>query len=223
MNNAVVALQNALKIFEHMPKSLMDIVRKTDPSTVTQHGLYMRPLTDPSLHPLVPKAPPAEAPDTPANKEEHMTSSSAASDSPEATVKGLVKPSEDCAQPAAQETRRAVADAMPSSPVNAPALHAAADEQSSDAADSSASSHEELTGSSAKLQEPPGPAGSLSTTQGSSTGLMGSPSTPMGASTAVQTASASKESLGAPDSGTGSGSDAALDKTVQASADGHVG
>ena len=39
--------------------SLMDIVKRTDPSTVTQHGLYMRPLSDPSLHPLVAKPPPA--------------------------------------------------------------------------------------------------------------------------------------------------------------------
>ncbi|KAL0042605.1 hypothetical protein WJX79_004971 [Trebouxia sp. C0005] len=47
------ALENALKIFRKMPSALMDIVKGTDPTTVTQHGLYMRPLTDPSLHPLL--------------------------------------------------------------------------------------------------------------------------------------------------------------------------
>ena len=36
----------------------MNIVKGTDPSTVTQHGLYMRPLTEPSLHPLVAKPSP---------------------------------------------------------------------------------------------------------------------------------------------------------------------
>lgn len=41
-------LQNALKVFATFPKDLIDIVKDTDPTTVTQHGLYMRPLTDPS-------------------------------------------------------------------------------------------------------------------------------------------------------------------------------
>ena len=66
-----------------MPKSLMDIVKEPDPSTVTQHGLYMRRLSDPSLHPLIAKAPPAEAPDTPPNREEPKTVSIAAINSPD--------------------------------------------------------------------------------------------------------------------------------------------
>ena len=73
-------LQNALKIFHYMPKSLMDIVKSTDPSTVTQHGLYMRPLTDPSLHPLVAKATPADAPGTPPKEEEQKANSKATAD-----------------------------------------------------------------------------------------------------------------------------------------------
>ena len=112
-------LQNALKIFKSMPKSLMDIVKRTDASTVTQHGLYMRPLTDPSLHPLVAKAPPAEPPNTPPAEEEHKTGSLAASHSPDTIVTTMVKHSEDGEQPAPQETKRA--DAVSTSPSNAPA------------------------------------------------------------------------------------------------------
>lgn len=44
-------LQNVLKVFASFPDELMDIVKGTDPSTVTQHGLYMRPLGDnPPFH-----------------------------------------------------------------------------------------------------------------------------------------------------------------------------
>ncbi|KAL0018623.1 hypothetical protein WJX79_002055 [Trebouxia sp. C0005] len=39
------ALENALKVFRDFPPALMNIVRTTDPSTVTQHGLYMRDLS----------------------------------------------------------------------------------------------------------------------------------------------------------------------------------
>ena len=38
-------VQNALKVFPDFPPELMDVVRKTDPATVTQHGLYMRDLS----------------------------------------------------------------------------------------------------------------------------------------------------------------------------------
>ncbi len=38
-------LQNALKVFPDFPPALMNIVRTTDPSTVTQHGLYTRDLS----------------------------------------------------------------------------------------------------------------------------------------------------------------------------------
>ena len=41
----VLLLQNALKVFPDFPPALMDIVRTTDPSTVTQHGLYTRDLS----------------------------------------------------------------------------------------------------------------------------------------------------------------------------------
>lgn len=34
-----------LKCFSHYPDNFLDIVRNTDPSTVTQHGLYIRELT----------------------------------------------------------------------------------------------------------------------------------------------------------------------------------
>lgn len=131
MHDAV--LQNALKIFEQMPKSLMDIVKRTDPSTVTQHGLYMRPLTDPSLHPLVAKAPPVEPPGTPPQEEEQKTSAVAALGSghqsqDEDATKKLAESeakaeqsvnSEQSAVP--QAASRASADAMPSRPKTAPA------------------------------------------------------------------------------------------------------
>lgn len=82
-----VCLQNALKIFRKMPSALMDIVKGTDPTTVTQHGLYMRPLTDPSLHPLLapnrgPLDKPPEqpvAPGTPPHEETAGSTSAAAS------------------------------------------------------------------------------------------------------------------------------------------------
>lgn len=37
-------LQNVKKVFADFPAAIMDVVSSTDPSTVTQHGLYMRPL-----------------------------------------------------------------------------------------------------------------------------------------------------------------------------------
>ena len=40
----ILCMQNAEKVFSDFPDSIMDIVRSTDPSTVTQHGLYMRDL-----------------------------------------------------------------------------------------------------------------------------------------------------------------------------------
>lgn len=55
---APCVLQNALKVFANFPDSLMDIVRRTDPTTVTQHGLYMRPLAD---NPLFQYQPPASS------------------------------------------------------------------------------------------------------------------------------------------------------------------
>ncbi|KAL0048074.1 hypothetical protein WJX82_007052 [Trebouxia sp. C0006] len=39
------ALEDVLKCFSHYPDNFLDIVRNTDPSTVTQHGLYVRELT----------------------------------------------------------------------------------------------------------------------------------------------------------------------------------
>ncbi|DBA89388.1 TPA: hypothetical protein ACH3X2_004747 [Trebouxia sp. C0005] len=39
------ALEDVLKCFSHYPDNFLDIVRNTDPSTVTQHGLYIRELT----------------------------------------------------------------------------------------------------------------------------------------------------------------------------------
>lgn len=60
-------LQNALKIFKHMPATLMDIVKGTDPTTVTQHGLYMRPLTDPSTKPWTAPTSPSDLSKPPAS------------------------------------------------------------------------------------------------------------------------------------------------------------
>ena len=37
-------VQNVKKVFADFPAAIMDIVSSTDPTTVTQHGLYMRPL-----------------------------------------------------------------------------------------------------------------------------------------------------------------------------------
>ena len=51
-------LQNVLKVFANFPDELMDIVKGTDPSTVTQHGLYMRPLGDNPPFQYQPPTPP---------------------------------------------------------------------------------------------------------------------------------------------------------------------
>ena len=171
----------------------MDIVKKTDPSTVTQHGLYMRPLTDPSLHPLVAKAPPAEAPDTPPNEEEPKTVSLAASNSPDtagaATVKELAKHSEDCRQPPAQETTRAGAE--PTSPLSAP--------------------------TSAEVKDPSVPAGNSSVLNGNSTSSVGT------ASTAVKAPSTTEGSPNAKASDSKTGSDAVPGQQTETPADGHEG
>ena len=34
------------KVFAEFPPAIMDVVGRTDPTTVTQHGLYMRPLNN---------------------------------------------------------------------------------------------------------------------------------------------------------------------------------
>ena len=44
-----VGLQNALKVFSRFPPMLMDLVKTTDSSTVTQHGLYIRDLGSDSM------------------------------------------------------------------------------------------------------------------------------------------------------------------------------
>ena len=43
-------VQNALKVFPDFPSELMDVVRTTNPATVTQHGLYMRDLSSLSIN-----------------------------------------------------------------------------------------------------------------------------------------------------------------------------
>ena len=43
-SDPAVLLQNVLKVFADFPSPIMDIVKRTDPATVTQHGLYIRPL-----------------------------------------------------------------------------------------------------------------------------------------------------------------------------------
>lgn len=50
-NTAMLLLmQNALKVFSDFPPALMEVVRNTDPSTVTQHGLYTRDLSQCHVH-----------------------------------------------------------------------------------------------------------------------------------------------------------------------------
>lgn len=39
-------LQNVCKVFADFPRAIMDVVEGTDPTTVTQHGLYVRALDD---------------------------------------------------------------------------------------------------------------------------------------------------------------------------------
>ena len=71
-------LQNAIKVFANFPDALMDIVKGTDPLTVTQHGLYMRPLADNPLlqhQPTTPHHSPPQGNDTlqPATPPPHET------------------------------------------------------------------------------------------------------------------------------------------------------
>ena len=56
-------VQNALKVFPDFPPELMDVVRKTDPATVTQHGLYMRDLSRLSVNAERPDAEASQAMD----------------------------------------------------------------------------------------------------------------------------------------------------------------
>ena len=219
VNSANPLLQNALKIFEHMPKTLMDIVKKTDPSTVTQHGLYMRPLTDPSLHPLVAKAPPAEAPDTPPNEEEQKTGSPAAADLPgtvvAATVKELVKYSEDSGQPPAQATKGAVPDAVSLCPVSTPATPG---QRPDDTTDIDVPSSAKVPGPSAEIKVTSLPVGTPSVLKGSLTGSVGISSTPMGPATPVENPPGNKDSSSATAPDTSTGSDASPDKGAESPA-----
>ena len=198
----------------------MDIVKNTDPSTVTQHGLYMRPLTDPSIHPLVAKAPPAASPDTPPRDEEQKTTSPAASDPPEtvvtATLKELVKHSEDTEQPAAQETKRAATDAPCPSPRKAQALPAHAIKQADMEADADTQSAAKLTGSVADMNGP-------AATKGNPTGSMGNSSAPMRASAPVEACSTTNGSSSTTASDRKTGSDAVMGNGEKAPGEGHVG
>lgn len=211
MHTAV--LQNALKIFKNMPESLMNIVKRTDPSTVTQHGLYMRPLTDPSLHPLVAKAPPAEAPGTPPNEEEQKPASSAEGCKPSepATAQDSIQPSKTDEQPGAQEADMASADAAPvlqketenlnlgnsnpkSSPKYAPTLHAQTSEKPVDSAADAVTSDAKLSGSPAEMNGTSLPTGAPAPVGKSSvsTGSTGTASVPMGNLAPVGVPSATK-------------------------------
>ncbi|KAL3154854.1 hypothetical protein ABBQ38_011396 [Trebouxia sp. C0009 RCD-2024] len=207
------ALENALKIFKNMPESLMNIVKRTDPSTVTQHGLYMRPLTDPSLHPLVAKAPPAEAPGTPPNEEEQKPASSAEGCKPSepATAQDSIQPSKTDEQPGAQEADMASADAAPvlqketenlnlgnsnpkSSPKYAPTLHAQTSEKPVDSAADAVTSDAKLSGSPAEMNGTSLPTGAPAPVGKSSvsTGSTGTASVPMGNLAPVGVPSATK-------------------------------
>lgn len=63
-------LQNVIKVFSNFCPAIMDIVKSTDPSTVTQHGLYMRPLGGSAAFPA-PSPTPASAPQTPPQTRPH--------------------------------------------------------------------------------------------------------------------------------------------------------
>ena len=175
----------------------MDIVKRTDPSTVTQHGLYMRPLTDPSLHPLVAKAPLAEAPVTPPKEEERKPASEPA------PVQHPIQRVKTYGQTGAQGVATAAGDAMPvlqkdtqnlklgtsnpkSSPETAPTLHAKTAEKPADNGSGAVLSNPKSTVSSAEMNGTslpmgvPTPVGESSELKGNSTGLMGSASVPMG-------------------------------------------
>ena len=68
-------MQNAIKVYSQFPDSIMDIVKSTDPSTVTQHGLYMRPLGHTPILPSPTNHPPS-APQTPPQAGNQSQSSS---------------------------------------------------------------------------------------------------------------------------------------------------
>ncbi|KAL3144420.1 hypothetical protein ABBQ32_004168 [Trebouxia sp. C0010 RCD-2024] len=213
------ALENALKIFKNMPKSLMDIVKRTDPSTVTQHGLYMRPLTDPSLHPLVAKAPPAEAPGTPPNEEEQKPATPVACkpSEPATAQKSIQLPKTD-EQPGAQEADMASADAVPvlqketqnlslgtsnpkPSPEDIPNLHAKTAENAADFNQSDAKptgSPAEMNGRALPIGAPT-PVGEPSVSTGNWTSSKGTASVPMEKLAPVGVPSATKGSPTASD------------------------
>ena len=236
-------LQNALKILEHMPKSLMDVVKRTDPSTVTQHGLYMRPLTDPSLHPLVAKAPPAEAPGTPPQEEEQKFGAQAAfgsdhqSEDKEKTehaagsdkAETLVN-SRQAAAP--QTADRASADETPLSPEAAPAATAKSLSTKGQSPktdvhstfDSSSSPAGSKCSSTVPLQTPPTPASSSLT--GTSMGISPTPlaappisedngSTSTGADRPAKGRTAASASKTMPEKHLGPGKEAETPKPVQ--------
>lgn len=215
----IAVLQNALKIFKNMPKSLMDIVKRTDPSTVTQHGLYMRPLTDPSLHPLVAKAPPAEAPGTPPNEEEQKPATPVACkpSEPATAQKSIQLPKTD-EQPGAQEADMASADAVPvlqketqnlslgtsnpkPSPEDIPNLHAKTAENAADFNQSDAKptgSPAEMNGRALPIGAPT-PVGEPSVSTGNWTSSKGTASVPMEKLAPVGVPSATKGSPTASD------------------------
>ena len=191
-----VCLQNALKIFKKMPSALMDIVKGTDPTTVTQHGLYMRPLTDPSLHPLLALKPldrPPEQPTppgTPPHEEIEMLTSAAASGQVNSSESGSAaaehEPHQEVNPEAAKEAEG------PSSALTAEkALTKAADALSlnSPTADDKATKPDENNPHDNPLKNspsvpavtPPALEGSSQMSKGSSEMSKGSSSSPMGA------------------------------------------
>ncbi len=66
----ILCMQNAKQVFIDFPDSIMDIVRSTNPSTVTQHGLYMRDLGHNQYSPTSapPSTPKQETPTKPMSK-----------------------------------------------------------------------------------------------------------------------------------------------------------
>ena len=189
-----VCLQNALKIFKKMPSALMDIVTGTDPTTVTQHGLYMRPLTDPSLHPLlalkpIDKPPEQPAPPgTPPHEEKERSVSAAASDE---VLSGQVNSSRSgsaaaVCQPYEVVTPEAAKEVEGPSPAltagNALAKAANALSPTSSAADNKATKPDENNSHGNPLENsPPLPALTPPAVEGSTPMSKGSSSSPMGA------------------------------------------
>ena len=185
----------------------------TDPTTVTQHGLYMRPLTDPSLHPLTAPKPPSDAPDTsdhpvppgtPPREEEEQSATMSGASQAMSTKCATVATSDESshsvlkladAQEAEKEANMATAGTVPLT--TAKALSKAANALTLEmppTADKQIPT-EHLQNDAANVSAPSVPLGTPSVSEGSSAVSVGISSTPMGAPTATEGKSAGTSSV----------------------------